>query len=196
MWVSGQWTVPDVVVPDRSSGRCACATWVGIDGPPGSLDLPTDILQAGTTQEIGSTYAWFEWFPDDSVKISNFPVSHGDIMYCVICVDSPTEARIYMTNVTTGVFTRFTKTPMGNQQLLGNTAEWIVEAPQSNGQILKLARYGDVYFDECIAGTSDNALVFAGDGQLWTMFDVNGQAISIPQAETERLIKVQYTASP
>lgn len=193
-WVSGQWTVPDVTVPNRNSGSYSCATWVGIDGPPSTVDLPTDILQAGTQQDIGSTYAWCQWYPDNAMKIPNLPVSHGDIMFCVICVDSPSGARGYMTNVTRGIFTSFALTAMSGQQLQGNTAEWILEAPsQPNGSVDKLAQYGDVYFDECIAGTSGDTLVFAGEGQLWTMHDVNGQAISIPRAENDRLIRVQYT---
>jgi hypothetical protein len=63
-FVSGQWTVSGVVAPPGSQGVSACAARIGTDGVPPS----TDILQAGTTQEIkpdafgtrSSTCAWFE----------------------------------------------------------------------------------------------------------------------------------------
>jgi len=202
-FVSGQWTVPHVVAP--KPGNCICATWIGIDGanddPNGNDSY--DILQAGTTQMIVTllgaplylSFAWFEWYPAYPVGITNLPVSPGDIMYCAICVYSPTEAGIHLLNVTRGVLTSFAKTAPKNVQLVGNCAEWIVEDPTSSN--MNLARYADVYFDNCVAGTQNGALLLAGAGSLLNMYDVNGHNISIPQAETDLLIKVQYTdASP
>jgi Peptidase A4 family len=194
-FVIGQWTVPDVVAP--GIGSFYCSTWVGIDG-----DGSPDVLQAGTEQEIVSfgfitvhaTYAWWEWFPEYEVQITNLPVSAGDIMYCAICVHSDTEAGFYLTNLTTGVATSFTKTAPPKTHLKGNCAEWIVEIPTVNGSPGHLARYGDVYFDNCIAGTKAHDLLYAGSGDLITMVDGSNHAISTPQAETQELIKVQYTA--
>jgi peptidase A4-like protein len=199
----GQWTVPDVVVPYGGEGFYICATWVGIDGGSGGESGSGDILQAGTTQEItagsgSSTFAWFEWYPEYPVTISNFGVSPGDIVFCQICVSSPTVASVYMVNSTTGVVTSFTKTAPAGVQVVGDTAEWILECPiGSSGQ---LAQYGEVYFDSLLAATNApgapfSNLVSGGTGYLENMYDVNGQQISTPQAVTDTLITLEYTAS-
>jgi hypothetical protein len=193
-YVIGQWTVPDVVAP--GFGSYYCASWVGIDG-----DGSPDVLQAGTECDIVSfgfftakqTYVWWEWYPNYEVQIANFPVTSGDVMFCAICVHSDTEAGFYLTNVTTGASTSFTKTAPRGTHLVGNCAEWIVEAPTVNGGQSALARFGDVYFDECIAGTKNHALLHGGDGDLITMVDSSNKKISIPTRETDELIKVQFT---
>jgi Peptidase A4 family len=193
-YVIGQWTVPDVVAPGL--GSFYCASWVGIDG-----DGSPDVLQAGTECDVISfgfftakqTYVWWEWFPENEVQIANFPVTSGDVMFCAICVHSDTEAGFYLTNLTTGASTSFTKTAPKGTQLVGNCAEWIVEAPTVNGAQSALARYGDVYFDECIAGTRNDHLLYGGDGDLITMVDSSNKAISVPAKETDELIKIQFT---
>jgi hypothetical protein len=193
-YVIGQWTVPDVVAPGL--GSYYCASWVGIDG-----DGSPDVLQAGTECDVISfgfftakqTYVWWEWYPNYEVQIANFPVTSGDVMFCAICVHSDTEAGFYLTNLTTGASTSFTKTAPQGTTLVGNCAEWIVEAPTVNGGQSALARYGDVYFDECIAGTKNHALLQGGDGDLITMVDASNKPISVPTRETDELIKVQFT---
>jgi hypothetical protein len=116
----------------------------------------------------------------------------GDVMFCAICVHSDTEAGFYLTNLTTGASTSFTKTAPEGTHLVGNCAEWIVEAPTVNGGQSALARYGDVYFDECIAGTKNDHLLYGGDGDLITMVDSSNHPISVPTRETNELIKIQF----
>jgi hypothetical protein len=193
-YVIGQWTVPDVVAP--AAGSYYSATWVGIDG-----DGSSDVLRAGTEQEIvsfgpftfRSTYAWWEWYPDFEVQIANFPVSAGDVMFCAICVHSTTEAGFYLTNVTNGASTSFTKTAPSGTTLVGNCAEWILEAPTVNGDQSALAKYGDVYFDSCIAGTKNHALLYGGKGDAITMVNASNNPISVPTLETDELVKVRFT---
>lgn len=198
-FVSGQWTVPHIVAP--TPGDCICAQWIGIDG---ANDAPIewdsgDILQAGTTQAIAlvgfvsveRTFAWVEWYPELPATIANFPVSEGDVMQCTICVYSPTEAGVHLFNMTSGAYTAFVKNAASNVQLIGNCAEWIVEDPTSLGW--NLARYGDVYFDNCVAGTQGGKLLLAGTGRLDEMYDTNGRTISMPYAENDLLVKVEYT---
>lgn len=197
-FVSGQWTVPHPIRP--KPGDCICAEWVGIDGANGDPNgnNSTDILQAGTTQMVVNTvagprllsFAWFEWFPANPVPITNLQVSPGDTMYCAICVYSPTEAGVHMLNVTSRVGTAFVKTAPPNNQLVGNCAEWILEAPTSSN--MNLARYGDVYFDNCIAGTGAGALLPGGTGRMERMIDINGLGISVSYAENDLLIRVEY----
>ena len=56
-----------------------------------------------------------------------------------------------------------------------------------NGGQSALARYGDVYFDECIAGTKNDHLLQGGDGDLITMVDSSNHPISEPTRETDEL---------
>jgi hypothetical protein len=202
-FVSGQWNVPNIAAP--KPGNCICSAWVGIDG---ANDDPlgresTDILQAGTTHMgiafgpaiLHASYAWFEWYPADPVTIPNFPVAAGDTMHCLICVYSPTEAFIFLLNLTSQVRTSFVKIAPKKVELTGNSAEWVVECPVSSN--MNLARYGDVYFDNCLAGTQGGALRPGGTGSLLNMYDSSGHDISVVTAETETLVKIEYSdASP
>jgi len=208
-YVMGQWIVPHIVGP--KPGNCVCACWVGIDGGGSAEDASGDILQAGTTQAITvnrhgggdySSFAWSEWYPADPAAITNLAVSPGDTMFCTICVSSPTAAVIHLLNVTTGIGTVFIKTAptdvsgqQVNVQLAGDTAEWIVEAWVDEN--FDLGRFGDIFFDECIAGTKNGHTLLSGRGNLESMQDINGKVIAVPYAETDELIRIQYAdASP
>jgi hypothetical protein len=191
-FVSGQWTVPDVVVPDSNRDLYACTTWLG-----------NDLLRVGTWQDVSADaghstflFYWCAFSPDLLVtRIANLPVSPGDVMYGVICFVSVTEASIYVTNLTTGVYTRFLVNVAGLEDGFGNpavlndsSAWWILEVPlggpsESQNDALggRLPRYGDVYFDNCVAGTDDNNLLPSGVGFFFPMCDVNNQEISIAQ---------------
>jgi len=188
-WVIGQWTVPNVAPPSYPSGAFFFSSaWIGIDGF-GSKD----VLQAGTEQDIlffgHETYAWWEWFPDNEVAITNLHVATGDVMFCSICVDSPTEATFHMLNVTTRQATSFQKWAPKNTSLVGNCAEWIVERPTINNHLSYLPRYGDVYFDEGLAGTEGGVLFEAGQGLPLTM-DEDGRNASEPIFETNELVRL------
>lgn len=210
-FVSGQWTVPDVVVPDASKDAFACTTWVGMNA-----------LRVGTWQQIsladGHQTRPFFWYDADiaeqvesglegpsPVWISNLPVSPGDVMYGVICVYSATSAGIHLLNVTTGAGRSFTVAvaagSLSEQSGLGGVW-WMLEVPNFEGGPSRLPRYGDVYFDNCIAETSDNSLIYASSGPYEfnsypggyaAMLDNNGQEISVALVETDRLFKVVYT---
>jgi hypothetical protein len=128
--------------------------------------------------------------------ISNLPVSPGDVMSCLICVYSPTEAGVYMRNVTTGVGTSFIKTAPDNVQLEGNSVEWVLENPVS-GWLGPLAKYGQVYFDYCMALTRDGAVIEGGQTRYsLEMHDVNGENISTAYSVGDRTITTQYTEPP
>jgi len=201
-FVSGQWTVPRIAAPKPGNSICAC--WIGIDGANGDpyRDDSNDILQAGTTQMIVTTdhwygdstdyysFVWFEWYPAPPVEITNLHASPGDSMYCVICVYSPTEAGIHLLNVTTGLGVSFTKSAPPKVKLHGNCAEWVVENPPSAS--MSLGRFGNVYFDECVAGTENGQLLLAGEGRMLPMYDSSGHDIAIPTAETDLLVRIRY----
>jgi hypothetical protein len=194
-FVGGQWTVPSPNAP--SDGTYYASEWVGIDGWNSS-----DVLQAGTETQITKilfitatqVYAWWEWFPAGEVKISNLPVSAGDVMYCLICADSTTHATVSFSNQSTGVGTRFDITATGRTALTGNVAEWIVERPTVNSSVANLTDYAACYFDECIAGGSLNIDNLAA-ASLITMTGAGNAHLSEPVKENDSVVKVNWRKS-
>jgi hypothetical protein len=194
-FVGGQWTVPS---PNSSvDGSYYASEWVGIDGWNSK-----DVLQAGTETQITKiwiitatqVYAWWEWYPAGEVKISNLPVSPGDVMYCLICADSTNHATVSFSNQSTGVGTRFDITPPSGTTLSGNVAEWIVERPTVNGSVANLTDYAACYFDECIAGGSLSIDNLSG-ASLITMTGTGGASLSEPTKENDSVVKVNWRKS-
>lgn len=178
-WIIGSWTVPHPCAPKNGSFY-SCA-WVGIDG-----EVSTDVLQAGTQHEVKcvkgvskqNIYLWWEWYPDVEMMISNFPVSSGDVICCLILADikSKTKATIYVANLNTAGHTSFTVTAKKGTTLTGNCAEWIMERPEINkGTLPGLPDYGDVFFFNSYAKTVKGKQMKAGDGKMISM--LNGKKI-------------------
>lgn len=194
-FVGGQWTVPSPNAP--ADGSYYASEWVGIDGWNSS-----DVLQAGTETQITKiwfitatqVYTWWEWFPAGEVKISNLPVSPGDVMYCLICADSTTHATVSFSNQSTGVGTRFDIAAPSRTALTGNVAEWIVERPTVNGSVASLTDYAACYFDECIAGGSLNIDNLAA-ASLITMTGSGNADLSEPTRENDSVVKLNWRKS-
>ena len=195
--ITGSWTVPPVTsgatkaatggfsFGSRGAARGSTsawysATWLGIDGYSNS-----DLIQTGTEQDYygGSAHysAWWEILPAAETVISN-PVSADDAMTATI-VKTSTEVtvggsgrhshatteydwQITLKDVTQGWSFTTTQAYSGP----GTSAEWIVEAPEVNGQIASLADYafpigsaglGDFHGAE-VATTLGGALTGAG----------------------------------
>jgi hypothetical protein len=109
-WVLGQWNVPDVFPGSKDQGSWYSIAWIGIDGN-------SDVTQIGTLQSVSADangslnkdyYAFFEWWPNSWQAITNFPVSFGDTVLGLICLQSPTEAWFSLLNVTSGIHAGFT----------------------------------------------------------------------------------------
>ena len=194
-WVEGNWNVPDPFPAAADGSWYYSSSWIGIDG-----DGSPDVCQAGVECEAvtaggvtkKNVYAWWEWYPNYEIAISNFPVSAGDMLSCLICVTSATTASVYFTNNSSNTSTSFQITAPSGTTLKGNCAEWVVEAPTVGGNLAKLARYGEVYFDNANAETSANALVTGGSGNTISMTGA-GKTISTPKVETPTLVKCTYT---
>jgi hypothetical protein len=195
-WVAGQWTVPNPHAP--GSGSFYASEWVGIDGWGSS-----DVLQAGTETEvievlwftIASVYAWWEWYPAGEVAITNLPVSAGDVMYCLICVNSTTSASVYFSNQSAGISTSFTITAPSGTTLQGNVAEWVVERPTVGGSVASLTDYDVVYFDECQAGWVGGGSIGVDDlssATTITMTGGGGADLSDPTIENSHLLKLTW----
>jgi hypothetical protein len=190
-WIFGSWTVPHVYQSPASSGTEYCSAWLGIDG-----DGSPDVVQAGTESDSdGSCYAWFEWYPDYSVGISNFPVSPGDVVSLLLCVTSPTSAWISLGNLTSLNYTSFAFDAPAGTTLVGNCAEAVVERPSVGGSLAELPRYGEVFFDDTTAYTANGLACPIGLGTAISMVADDGTTvISAPSFEADTdSIKVAYT---
>lgn len=178
--VIGSWIVPAVTAPAQG-GLFGCSIWVGIDG---ALTSSTDLFQAGVQLEVGTTYwqAFWEWVPGAPMQITNFPVSAGDNMLLMICTTGAGSKTggLFWVNATTGGMVNVAYSRIGGldapggTELVGNCAEWIVEAPQFAGEILPLANFGSVTFLDCQAVTTNKVVVNGGTGEAITMNNPNG----------------------
>jgi hypothetical protein len=168
-WVYGDWVVPDVDAPTTGQWYY-CASWIGIDG-----DGSPDVFQAGVESEVYRTgtaitknfYPWWEWYPTAEVQITNLPFSPGDMVTMVLCSASgagSTTGTVFFTNRTTGASTNVTLTAPSGTKLVGNCAEWIVEAPTVGGSQSALADYGEVFFSVCEAVTTAGTTLNGGTG--------------------------------
>jgi hypothetical protein len=199
-WVEGTWTMPSDVVPSGASSGTwySASTWVGIDGDDGS----GDVLQAGCDADVmisgGSAQKqfnpWWEWYPAGSFWITNMPVAAGNELTCLICVHqgSTTQATIYLGNVTTNTGLWFQATAPAGVSLSGNCAEWIVEALEINTQAPELAKYTEVTFTECNAGTVGGKSVNLSTGNTINMVNGSNQTISLGKIVNPTEVTVSY----
>jgi hypothetical protein len=158
--MTGTWTIPQLTA--IGPGSESIGIWIGLDGH--DPDSPS-LLQAGvggSAQAVGapSFFAWCEWLsPTDPVpaqRISNFPVQAGDVVEVQIWVTSPTAAIAVLSQVgaasrSAAVIASVAAPP--NVQVLGATAEWVVERPLVDGVQSTLADYTTVTFTEAVAWT-------------------------------------------
>jgi len=167
-WVEGDWVVPDVGAPTQNEWYYA-ASWIGIDGD-GSPDVcqagvACDVFQSGNS--VSKTiYPWWEWYPAGEVQITNLPINPGDMVTMLICTQGAGSktATAYFSNATTGASTSFNFNAPSGTSLVGNCAEWIVEAPTVNGSQSALADYGEVFFSVSEAVTTGGTTIDAGSG--------------------------------
>ena len=193
-WVLGQWNVPDVAPAAPGAGSWTSFAWIGIDGN-------SDVTQIGTIQSVSadssgklskSCYAVYEWWPNSWSAITNFPVSFGDTMLGLICLDSPTEAFFSLVNLTSGLHAEFVFDAPSGTASLENQAEWILERPEVDGSNPPMPKFGAIYFDSAMGG---RGLDFVADGGTDTAIDmvVSGETVTTTTVETPTLIKIAYS---
>jgi hypothetical protein len=130
--------IPAVTAPS-SSGSYYSSEWVGIDGFNSG-----DVLQAGIEANASGSSAgynaWIEWYPYNESAIS-LPVGPGDDMFIEVWNTSSTVGYAYVENITTGSVQEYRLAPPSGTKLVGNSAEWVVEAPGVGGSQSSLADY-------------------------------------------------------
>jgi hypothetical protein len=190
-WMFGAWTVPHAYPSPATSGTEYSSAWLGLDG-----DGSGDVMQAGTeTDSDGTCYPWFEWYPNYSIGISNFPVVPGDVVSLLLCATSTTTCYVSFGNLTSKQYTSFSFSAPDGTTLVGNCAEAVVERPGVNGALAELPRYGEVFFDDTVAYSAKGGSFPIGLGTPISMVADDGTTvISAPtfEADTDS-IKVSYT---
>src|SRR5262245_30373652 len=160
--VSGSWKVPTVT----GKTTAYSSVWVGIDGySSGSVE------QIGTEQDTttsGATryYAWWEMYPNPSVRITTMTISPGDAISASVAYDAGAFT-LQMTDNTTGESFSTTQTATAQR----SSAEWIVEAPSSFFGVLPLANFGTATLSK--AQATINGTTGAIDNGSWQNTSIN-----------------------
>jgi len=183
--VTGTFTVPQLVPPYVPN--TATTEWVGIDGFPSGND---SLIQAGVNEIPVSpsgyaVQAWWEILPAPQTTIDTMTLSPGDTVTVTIGQVSGTEWGITLTDDTNGqTFT----TDQGYSGPL-ESAEWIVEAPQSGVQT-NLVPYSPA--------VSFTGLSTVGNQSTLTEIVMNqgGQQVSTPSSYTSAGFEVAYGSTP
>jgi hypothetical protein len=141
--VSASWVQPTVTC--TAGDTSYSAFWVGLDG-----DGSESVEQIGTSSDCDSgtpTYsAWYEFYPSDSVQLSD-KVKAGDKISARVSYDQSGRYTLKLTDSTQG----WTDTKTGSSpQGTNASAEVIAEAPSSSRQadVLPLANFKTVDFTD------------------------------------------------
>ena len=201
-WVGaiGSWKIPTVSKapePQGDEGGWHSSSWVGLDG--GSLGS-NDVIQAGVEQHVdangNATYvAWYEWFaPQEAgspayinqTNIANMPVQPGQEMTCWVSLNNGV-GHLYFGNATTSKYVQLTLAAPPGASANGDTAEWIMEAPDGGEPISALPRFSPVVFTGAAACTADLAsLGNADEADIYNIVDASGQTLtSVTLGNTE-----------
>jgi Peptidase A4 family len=191
--VSGEWNVPTPTPPAFDGATYYSSFWIGIDG-----DNSPDVFQAGVECEASAVggvvkqniYLWWEWYPENEVQITNFPVESGQT--CTLSVTSNSSGNVFLKNLSTGVATAFQVTAPTGTLLIGNCAEWIAERPEVGGSITKLADYGTMSFSSAAAKTSLNVVVYPVSGDEIDMTD-GPNVISEASVQPPDIVRCVYS---
>jgi hypothetical protein len=159
--VSGHWTVPTV---KQAPGTCSGAwdyssQWVGIDGFSNK-----DLLQAGSAADVycdvigeneAEYFPWLEWLPESELVIYKsastdtlYPFAPGDYLLVTVWATdfsggSSTTGNLSYADVTQGwtLSLTFTASSVGGTEVVGKSAEWIMERTEVNGALATLPDY-------------------------------------------------------
>jgi dihydrodipicolinate synthase/N-acetylneuraminate lyase len=205
----GIWRVPTVSrspEPPGTAGDWNSSSWVGIDGTYGS----NDVLQAGVQQEVSadghaSYTPWYEWYapqvagsPDYifQTNIENMEIQPGDEVFCAIYYvtqQTGAQGEVLFGNTTRGHYFSIVLAPPPGASFSGNSAEWIMEAPNGGEPGNSLPRFSPVVFSTAFAsaasgGSGDpangDATNITGFGSILTSVTLKSMALEIDYTPT------------
>jgi hypothetical protein len=189
--IYGIFMVPAV---QQGAGKCTggwdySAAWVGFDGLNSS-----DLLQAGVEADAycasGTArqqyYAWYEWYPNNEVRVSAPAIAPGDQIYVYVWNTGLTTGHYYIQNMTQRTSSSLQFTAPSGTQLQGNSMEWIAERTQVGGSYATLTNYTSMpwYDARAVIPSGSTTLTYdpayAPTGSIYsiTMLDNAGAPIS------------------
>ena len=128
---------------------------MGIDGNCNCNDLIQDGTEQDWTGGKPSYYAWIEFIPQPEVRINNFPVTPGDVIYAYSSVgkkNGVTTGFYFIANYNTRKSVSASLSIPKNTKFSGLTAEWVMERTQVNGSFSRpLPFYARAYMDDAYA---------------------------------------------
>jgi len=115
------------------------------------------------------------------------------MLTCLLCTAGAgaTQASVYFTNRTSGAYTSLSFDASVGTSLVGNCAEWIVEAPTVDGAQSAMADYGEVFFSVCDAFTAGGSTVEGGTRNNINMDDGSGDEVSAGTLVASTVIQMQ-----
>lgn len=149
--VKGSWIVPKVNTTSKAKNQYS-STWIGIDG-----DNSQTVEQIGTDSDTDANgnpvyYAWYEFYPNPCHVINKFPVKSNDKITAEISYNKRFDSIIlYINDITSRKSFSIMMPAKGYSR---SSAEWITEAPWSNG-ILPLTNFGVTYFGQIYVSKGD-----------------------------------------
>jgi len=188
--------ISDFVIPQVTNPTCSgwdyAAEWVGIDGFNSG-----DVLQAGIGTDAACGYsqatnAWIEWFPygESGTPLS---VAAGDDMFVEVWDTSSTVGYAYLENISTGQSEEYQLTAPNGTKLVGNSADWIVEAPTVGGSQAVLADYGyDIFWGASAYNFNGNGYLPGSSTSAQVNMVQNGNTVSIPYLLNSSAIEFIY----
>jgi len=166
-------TTLKVPVPHCTSagGPYHLSAWPGIDGAGIGQVTSPDVLQGGVEMDatcispgkarIDARTAWIEWFPENEIAINNFPLNFNEQIQVMVWWELQRSlGHVAFINLTTHKGPVFALVPPLGVHLLGNTAEWIIERPEINGQYSTLTPYSPSVFIDARANINAGAQYF------------------------------------
>lgn len=164
--------------------------WVGLDGHNARLPR-VSLPQIGTFHTPDGPpenqhFAWSLWWyhaekPQTISRITNLKIRPGEEIMAGLFVLISGDVVFFIKNQSTGEYCSFCqRPPSGDLELLGSSAEWVVERPTepTSLKLYPLADYGQVDFKYCMALAAAGPL---GPGRLMTLAD-NGRMIKMQEA--------------
>jgi peptidase A4-like protein len=141
-----------------------------------------DNLNVATVTELPAPAYVFQ------TNIANFPVKPGDTVNCAVQYVSQVAGQINFANQTTGQHTSVTLLPPPGASFSGNSAEWIMEAPDGGEPNSALPEFSTVSFTAALACPADGGA--AGDPKNGDTF-----AVVKPGAPAQTLTSTALAAS-
>lgn len=189
--ITGSWVIPTLTC--NSSQDTYAATWVGIDG---FSDSDATVEQIGTESDsvngVQNNYAWVEFYPRPSRIIPGLTVRNGDSFEASVTYEGGSLFAMSITDLTTGQSYSRTYNAVAQRQ----STEWVVEAPSLSSQVLPLANFGTLNFNNA-QFTDNTGTTYAIDGlgpgtyDMISLDDPNGGS-----AEPSGLVDGAYPEGP